>query len=206
MNTRQKFLVTLIAFAAASFSAIAQFRYGPMVGVTLNTLKFKQDLVSVKQQPGELAGLQGELMFPGIGFGIDIGLGYNQMGAHVNFGEKLVWSSLGYGNEHLYIHNISVPVHLRFKYTRLNGLEEKIAPLVYGGPEFNLQVGHTNCSMMKCSGGDIGLTVAVGAELFKHWQVVGAYTWGMSYACKTLLLDDYSARSRQWSVRVSYLF
>lgn len=206
MNIIRKTSLLLIVMMVASLAASAQFRYGPMVGVTLNTLKFKQDLVPVKNQVGELAGLQAELMFPGIGLGIDLGIGYNQGGAMVNFGEKLVWSSLGYGKEHVYIHSISIPIHLRFKYTRLNGLEDKIAPLVYGGPEFNLQVGHTNCSMLKCSGGDLGLTAAVGCELFKHWQVVGAYTWGMTYIAKTRLLDNFSARSRQWSVRVSYLF
>ncbi|MDE6301150.1 MAG: PorT family protein [Muribaculaceae bacterium] len=206
MNRLLKTTLLLLVFLAAVPVATAQFRYGPMVGVTLNSMKFKQELVSVKQQPGEMAGLQAELMFPGIGLGMDIGIGYNQEGAQVNFGQKEVWSSLGYGNEHVYIHNITVPIHLRFKYTRLDGLEEKIAPLVYGGPEFNLQVGHSNCSMLKCSGGDLGLTAAVGAELFRHWQVVGAYTWGMTYAAKTRLLDDFSARSRQWSVRVTYLF
>ncbi|MDE6317011.1 MAG: porin family protein [Muribaculaceae bacterium] len=206
MNKFLKYIVLAVLPIFAALQSSAQFRYGPMVGVTLNTFKFKQDLVSVKQQPGEMAGLQAELMFPGIGIGIDLGLLYNQQGAQVNFGEKKVWSSLGYGNEHLYIHNINIPVHLRFKYTRLDGLEDIIAPLVYGGPEFNLQVGHSNCSMLKCSGGDLGLTAAVGAELFHHWQVVGAYTWGMTYVGKTRLLDDFSARSRQWSIRVSYLF
>lgn len=206
MNKLLKSTLLALLLVIAALPAAAQFRYGPMVGVTLNTLKFKQDLVTVKQQVGEMAGLQAELMFPGIGVGIDLGIGYNQQGALVNFGEKTVWSSLNYGNEHLYIHNITIPIHLRFKYTRLNGVEDIIAPLVYGGPEFDIQVGHSNCSMMKCSGGDLGITAAVGAELYRHWQIVGAYTWGMTYAGKTRLLDDFSARSRQWSIRVSYLF
>lgn len=199
-------IVIAVASAALPISTSAQFRYGPVAGATINSLVFKQDLVSISSTPGGLAGIMGELMFPGIGFGIDLGFIYTQQGAKVNLGEKLIWSSLGYGKESVYLHNISIPVHLRFKYTRLNGLEEKIAPFVYGGPDFSIQVGHSNASAFKCSGGDLGLTAGIGVELYRNWQVSGSYTWGMTYALKTKLLDDFSARSRQWTVRVAYLF
>lgn len=176
------------------------------MGVTLNRLVFKQDLVDVTQQVGYMAGIQGELMFPGIGVGIDLGLLYNQQGAMVKLGQKEIWASEGYGSERVYLHNIQIPVHLRFKYTRLNGIEDKIAPIVFGGPEFNIQVAHGRCDAFKYSGGDLGLTAGVGAELFRRWQVTGSYTWGMSYALKTKLLDDFSAQSRQWTVKVAYFF
>lgn len=202
----KKFLILSIILLSVFGAAKAQFRYGPVVGVTLNSLVFKQDLVDVTQQVGYMAGIQGELMFPGIGVGIDLGLLYNQQGAMVKLGQKEIWASEGYGSERVYLHNIQIPVHLRFKYTRLNGIEDKIAPIVFGGPEFNIQVAHGRCDAFKYSGGDLGLTAGVGAELFRRWQVTGSYTWGMSYALKTKLLDDFSARSRQWTVKVAYFF
>lgn len=199
-------IIIMAVMALASLSASAQFRYAAIAGAEISTLKFKQDLVEVNTVAGFSAGVQGELMFPGIGLGIDIGLLYNQVGAKVHLGQKPVWSTLGYGDERLYIHNLNIPVHLRFKWTRMNGLEEKIAPFVYGGPEFNLQVGHSRCDAIKFSGGDMGLTAGIGVELFRRWQVSGAYTWGMTYALKTRLLDDFSARNRSWSIRVAYYF
>ncbi|MBJ2189175.1 MAG: PorT family protein [Muribaculaceae bacterium] len=202
----KKFLILSIILLSVFGAAKAQFRYGPVVGVTLNSLVFKQDLVDVTQQVGYMAGIQGELMFPGIGVGIDLGLLYNQQGAMVKLGQKEIWASEGYGSERVYLHNIQIPVHLRFKYTRLNGIEDKIAPIVFGGPEFNIQVAHGRCDAFKYSGGDLGLTAGVGAELFRRWQVTGSYTWGMSYALKTKLLDDFSAQSRQWTVKVAYFF
>ncbi|MCI9055529.1 MAG: PorT family protein [Muribaculaceae bacterium] len=202
----KKFLILSIILLSVFGAAKAQFRYGPVVGVTLNRLVFKQDLVDVTQQVGYMAGIQGELMFPGIGVGIDLGLLYNQQGAMVKLGQKEIWASEGYGSERVYLHNIQIPVHLRFKYTRLNGIEDKIAPIVFGGPEFNIQVAHGRCDAFKYSGGDLGLTAGVGAELFRRWQVTGSYTWGMSYALKTKLLDDFSAQSRQWTVKVAYFF
>lgn len=199
-------LIAVISTMVSPFVASAQFRYGPVAGVTLNNMVFKQDLVPISQTVGATAGVMSELMFPGIGFGLDLGLLYNQQGANVDLGSKKVWSSLGYGKEHVMIHAVEIPIHLKFKYTRLGGLEETIAPLVYGGPSFAIQAAHTNASAFKCSGGDLGLTVGAGAEILRHWQVTGSYTWGMTYLAKTRLLDDFSCRSRQWTVKVAYLF
>lgn len=184
----------------------AEFRYGPAVGITVNNLKFNQKLIPVSSQIGETAGISAEMMFPGIGFGLELGLLYNQQGAYVDLGSKTIWNTLGWGKEHVMLHTLQIPIHLRFKWTRLGGLEEKIAPLVFGGPDLTLQVGHSNAGAFKCSGGDLGLTAGIGAEIFQRWQVTGAYTWGMTYACKTKLLDNFSARSRQWTFRVAYYF
>lgn len=197
--------VLAILTASAAFTTQARMRWAATAGVTVNTLKFKQDLVTVGNTIGEQAGITGEVIFPGIGVGLDLGLLYNQQGAMVNLGERTIWQP-EYGNEHVYLHNIQIPIHLRLKYTRLNGIEDKIAPLVFGGPEFNIQVAHGKCDAFKYSGGDLGLTVGLGAELWKRWQITGSYTWGMTYVLKTKLLDNFSAQSRQWAVRVSYFF
>ncbi len=207
------FAAIAIIIACASFSATAQFRYSPVLGVNINNLNFKQDLVTVGQTVGATAGIQGELMFPGIGFGIDFGLLYNQSGAKVNLGERLIWSSDGYGNENVMMHNIQIPLHLRFKWTRMDGLEDYIAPFVYGGPEFVIHAGHNKIKgnegatkPFDYAGGSLGLTAGLGFEVFRNWQISGQYTWGMTYVLKTRLLDNFSARSSQWSVRVAYFF
>ena len=187
-------------------SSNAQFRRSVVAGVNINDLVFKQDLASVSTLIGAQAGVEGELMFPGIGFGLSFGLMYNQLGGQVNLGEKKIWASEGYGNEKLYLHNITIPLHLRFKWTRLNGFEDTLAPLIFGGPEFSILAGHSKCDAIKWAGGDLGLTAGVGAEIFKKWQVTASYTWGMTYSLKTKLLDDYSARQRHWAVRVAYFF
>lgn len=209
----KRLLSFLLAVAVLAGVARAEFRYGPIAGVNISSLTFKQDLVSVDQAVAYQAGLQGELIFPGIGFGIDLGLLYNQMGAYVNLGERRIWSSQGFGREHVMLHAIQIPVHLRFKWTRMNGLEDKIAPFVYGGPDFTIICGHNKIhgtegvpNPFKYAGGELGLTAGLGLELWKNWQVSASYTWGMTYALKTVLLDDFSARSNQWSIRLAYLF
>lgn len=199
-------IIILTLAIAGSFSANAQFRFAATAGPEFTTLKFKQDLVDVSQTFSYQLGVQGEIIFPGLGFGIDVGLLYNQLGAKVNLGERKVWSSLGYGNERVRLHTLQLPLHLRFKWTRLNGLEDVVAPFVYGGPDFNILVGHGKCDAFKYAGGDLSLTAGGGVELFKRWQVSFAYSWGMTYALKTKLLDNFSARSRSYSLRLAYFF
>ncbi len=205
---KRKLVSTIILMVAMllPLSSEAQFRRSVVAGVNINDLVFKQDLAGVSSTVGAQAGVEGELMFPGIGFGLSFGLMYNQLGGQVNLGEKKIWASEGYGNEKLYLHNITIPLHLRFKWTRLNGFEDTLAPLIFGGPDFSILAGHSKCDAIKWAGGDLGLTAGIGAEIFKKWQVTASYTWGMTYSLKTKLLDDYSARQRHWAVRVAYFF
>ncbi|MDE6136335.1 MAG: PorT family protein [Muribaculaceae bacterium] len=197
-------LIAVICLCAAG--AMAQFRAAGVAGVNINSLSFSQDLVPVDNAVGFHAGVLGELMFPGIGFGLDLGLLYNQAGAKVDLGSKEVWSSLGYGNERSYLHYVQIPLHLRFKWTRMSGLEEYVAPFVYGGPELNILVAHNKCKAYDYSGAEIGLTAGLGVEVMRDWQVSASYTWGMTNALETKLLDGFGARNRQWTVRVAYFF
>ena len=125
----KKFYLTLLLALVCVPAALAQFRWGVMAGFNYQKYNFKQD----------------ELMFPGIGFGMDFGLNYEMHGSRLHLGDQVVWASDGYGTEQSYIHLIQIPINLRFKYTRLNGVEQKIAPFVFGGPVFNIQCGHNSC-------------------------------------------------------------
>lgn len=194
-------------------TVVAQFRYAPVAGVNISDLKFKQDLFKVDKLVGAQVGIMGELMFPGLGFGMDFGLVYSQLGAKTDLGSREIWRADGFGDEKAMLHMLQIPVHLRFKWTRMNGLEDYIAPLVYGGPEFGILVGHSrikgNAGVAEpytYAGGDMGLTAGGGAEIFKRWQVCLQYTWGMTYLLKTRKLENVSAQNRQWTVRVSYFF
>ncbi|ROT03681.1 PorT family protein [Muribaculaceae bacterium Isolate-104 (HZI)] len=202
---------TIIALALAAAALLpvaskAQFRYGPMVGISVSDLKFKQNLISVDKTIGYSGGIVAEMMFPGIGFGIDLGLYYERRGAKLNLGEKKVWAVQNYGTENLGLHYVALPLHLRFKYTRLNGLEDIIAPLVYAGPTFGIHVGNSKLPAFDFSGGDLAIEVGAGAELFKNWQLTCSYNMGMTYVTKAKILTNYSARAHEWNIRVAYLF
>ena len=187
-------------------TANAQLRYGATAGVSFNDLKFKQDLIGVDSEVGYSAGLFSEIMFPGIGFGIDMGLMYTQRGATLHLGDKYVWASDGYGTERAYLHYVEIPINLRFKFHQLNGFEDYCAPFLFAGPSFTILAGHGNIEALEYAGGDVGIQVGAGAELFKNWQISASYNWGTTYALKTKKLDDFSAQNRSWNIKIAYLF
>ncbi len=127
-------------------------------------------------------------------------------GGKVDFGGRPVWSTDGYGNESVWLHQLSVPLHLRFKYTRFGGLERTIAPFAYAGPEFNFTLGHGGNAPLEYPAGSVGVQVGLGAELFQRLQVSLSYTWGLTYEIRTIKLDNFSARSQHWGVHVAWFF
>ena len=184
----------------------AQTRWGVFAGVDYTNLSFDQDLFTINQNVGATAGVTGELMIPGIGFGVDASLLYTQRGATLNLGERPLWSSQGYGKENMLLHYLEIPIHLKFKFKNLNGLENTIMPILFAGPEFSFLVGHSNIKAMEYAGGEFGIDVGVGCEILQRFQVNASYCWGMSYALKTKQLDDFSARNRCWKLACTYFF
>ncbi len=201
-----KKLVVILMLLVSCVTASAEFRWGPTAGVNISTLHWKQDLVTTKYLCGPNAGIMGEIMIPGIGFGIDLGLRYSMMGAKVNFGEREIWSSEGMGNENVYFQTIQIPLNLRFKWTRMNGAERYAAPFVYVGPLFNFNVAMSKVDCLEYPAGSVGLQCGIGGEFFERFQLSAGYYWGLSYNCRTYKLDNFSAQNRSWQINVAVLF
>ena len=178
-----------------AFSALAEFRWGPTAGINVSELYWKQDLVENKLLVG-----------PGIGFGVDFALKYSMHGSNVDFGQQNIWSSDGYGKEDVWFHTLQIPINLRFKWTRMNGLEHYVAPFVYGGPVFNFNLSTSDLPIIEHPAGSFGLQCGIGGEFFERYQLSAGYYWGISYDCRTVKLDNFSARSRGWQVNVAVLF
>lgn len=201
-----RYFAAAAVILGASFTSRADFRYGAEAGVGLTNLSFKQDIVDVTGAVGPRLGVTGEMMFPGLGFGLRLGALYTMNGAKMDLGSRWMWQSQGYGKEHVMLHTLELPVNLEFKWTKMNGFEDTLAPFVFGGPVFTFNIAHSKCKTMQFPFGSVGLRAGIGAEILRRWQVTGAYTWGMTYTIKARQLQDYSARNRFWSVGVTYFF
>ncbi|MCM1028237.1 MAG: porin family protein [Pseudoflavonifractor sp.] len=196
----------VMAILSSAPKAAAQFRYGPMVGANFTSLKFRQDLFSIDSEVGPAAGIAGEMMFPGIGIGLDLGLLYQMRGSTLHMGQREIWASQGYGKEDMDLHMVSIPIHLKLKWHRLGGFEEKLAPIFYVGPTFSFMAGHSSIDAMKFSGGDVAIDLGIGAEIFRRWQITGGYSFGMTYLAKAKILTDFSCRANSWNIRLAYYF
>lgn len=187
-------------------SAFAQFRWGATAGFNHQKYHFKQDLMRVDASPGFSAGIMGELMFPGIGLGMDFGLNYEMHGSKLHFEDQVIWASDGYGAEQSNIHLIQIPINLRFKYTRLNGIEKTVAPFVFGGPVFNIMCSHNSVPPLEYSSGSVGLQAQLGAELFTKLQISAGYYWDLTYEGRTRKLENFSMKPQGWEVKAVYFF
>lgn len=199
-------LILLTIILVTSLGASAEFRWGPTAGVNFSTLHWKQDIAATSGLTGFDVGLAGELMIPGIGFGIDLGLRYNLHGAKVNFGDHNVWAIDGIKNQNVWFHTLEIPLNLKFKWTRMNGFEKTLAPFIYGGPVFNFTLGTNKAPALQHPAGYVALQVAAGVELFEHYQISAGYSWGVSYQAKTVKLDNYSASTRGAIINLAYFF
>ena len=181
MKLLKRILLSLLLVLTA-FTSSAEFRWGPTVGVNISELYWKQDLVT------------------------DFGLKYVMHGAEVNFGEREIWSSDGFGNEKVWFHTLQIPLNLRFKWTRMNGLEHYVAPFAYGGPVFTFNLATSDLSCIEHPAGSFGLQCGIGAEFLEKFQLSAGYLWGISYDVRTVKLDNFSGRTRGWVVNFAWLF
>lgn len=202
----RKNLFAIILLVATCLSASAEFRWGPSLGVNFSTLHWRQKLANTSMRTGFSAGLAGELMIPGIGFGIDLGMRYNLHGAHVDFGEHKVWAIDGIKNQNVWFHTLEIPLNLKFKWTRMNGFERILAPFIYGGPVFNFTLATNKAPALQHPVGYVAMQVAAGVELFEHYQISGGYSWGVSYQTRTIKLDNYSASPQGAFINLAYFF
>lgn len=200
----KKFVLVLVAIIMG-LGANAELRWGPTASLNFNSFHWKEPLLETHLQVGFDAGIMTEIMIPGIGFGVDAGLTYGMRRSRVNFGEWEVWNSQGFGDENVVLHTINIPLHLRFKYTRLEGVEETIAPLVYAGPVFQINASNS-CKALESPFGTVALDFGLGCELFQKYQITVSYLWGVSYSVRTKVLDNLSGRSDGFKINFATFF
>ena len=197
-------LITALILTTAATAQTAS-RWGITAGANYNELHFKQtDIVPCKKMFGPQLGVTGEMNFSGIGFGVDGSLLYTLKQGKVNYGDRTIWSSLGYGNETVSMHYLDVPLHLKFKYNRLGGAESTIMPLVYVGPQFSFLVHGNHGDLNKYPPVNVYLDMGAGIELMERLQIRAGYNFSIGQTLHTRLLDDNVAKNRTWYCNLTW--
>ncbi|MBQ0120825.1 MAG: PorT family protein [Bacteroidales bacterium] len=199
--------ILVIAFIATALQAQAQTqtRWGVTAGLNYNEIHFKQtDILTVTKGFGPQVGVTGEMNIPGVGFSVDASLLYAMRSGKINYGEREVWKSQGLGNETCMMHSIDVPLNLKFKYRKLDGLENTIMPMVMAGPTFSFLVAKNLNQVNQYRPVSVLLHMGVGAELFKKVQVSVNYNFNVGETLRTRVLDENNAKNRCWTVSATY--
>lgn len=203
----------LLVLAVALLCAVSSFaqperRWGVTIGGNYNEIHFKQsDIFDSDPMFGGSIGVTGDLMIPGVGFGIDGSILYTFRQGRVHFGDKRAWESQGIETQAVQLHYIDVPLNLKFRYSRLGGLESTIMPFVYAGPTFSFLAGHNKVgNALKYTTVNVLLHAGIGVELFNKVQISGGYSFSVGQNLGTKILDEHVAKHRTWFVQATYFF
>ncbi len=198
-------LIAMLLLCATAATAQTTSRWGITASANINEVHFKQtDIVPSEGAWGPQVGLTGEMNFSGVGFGVDAGLLYTLKQGKVNYGSRTMWSAVGAGNETVSMHYLDVPLHLKFKWHRMGGLETTIMPLVYVGPQFSFLVGANNKNLNTYPPVNVYLDMGAGIELFERCQLRAGYNFSVGQTFHTKLLDDNVAKNRTWYFNVTW--
>ncbi len=198
-------LIAAVLLTTAAATGQTTSRWGITAGATINEVHFKQkDIVPSKRAMGPQVGVTGEMNFSGIGFGVEGSLLYSLKQGKVNYGERTVWSTLGAGNETVSMHYLDVPLHLKFKYHRLGGIESTIMPLAYVGPQFSFLMHGNHSNLNKYSPVSVYLDMGIGFELMERVQLRGGYNFSIGQSFHTKMLDENVAKNRTWYFNLTW--
>ena len=197
--------ITTLLIATAAASGQTTSRWGITAGATINEVHFKQhDIVPSKRAVGPQLGVTGEMNFSGIGFGVEGSLLYTLKQGKVNYGERTIWESQGFGDEMVSMHYLDVPLHLKFKYNRLGGAESTIMPMVFVGPQFSFLMHGNHGNINKYLPVSVYLDMGLGCELMERVQLRGGYNFSIGQSFHTKMLDENVAKNRTWYFNVTW--
>ena len=198
-------LITILLLSAATAMSQTTSRWGITAGANINNIHFKQsDILETKTMWGPQVGVTGEMNFSGIGFGVDGALLYSLRQGKVNYGGREAWASLDCGNENIAMHYIDVPLHLKFKYRRLNGFESTLMPLVYFGPQFSFLPYGNHRELNSYPPVNVYLDMGVGCEIKERLQIKAGYNFSIGQSFHTKLLDENFAKNRTWYFNLTW--
>ena len=209
MRSYIKFLIISVALLSA-LSSVAQpvRRWGVTIGGNYNEIHFKQtDIFESDRKFGGSIGVTGDMMIPGVGFGIDASILYTLRQGRIHLGDRRAWESQGIETQTAQLHYIDVPLNLKFRYSKLGGLESSLMPFIYAGPTFSFLAGHNKMGdALKYTTVNVLLHAGIGVELFNRVQVSGGYSFSVGQNLGTKLLDEHVAKHRTWFVQATYFF
>lgn len=199
-------LVVVAAIAALVAQAQPQRRWGITAGGNYNEIHFKQsDIQDSDRMFGGSLGITGDLMIPGVGFGLDGSVLYTLRQGKVHFGDWRIWDSQGIETQAVRLHYIDVPINIKFRYSNLGGFESTLMPFIYAGPTFSFLAGHNKVNdALNYTTMSVLLHAGIGVELFNRLQISGGYSFSIGQTLRTKLLDEHVAKNRTWFIQATY--
>ncbi|MDE6371520.1 MAG: porin family protein, partial [Duncaniella sp.] len=192
-----------LAASAMTASAGDIFKFGPKVGMTVNSLHFNNDLLDSGNKAGWTAGLMTEFRVPIIGIGADLSAMYVRRNS-----KYMIQNNISKDNRDY----IEIPLNLRYNFS-LPVVGKFVAPYLGVGPSVsfltskkNIENAYANKSV------DWAVNFGIGVQLMSHVDISARYGLGLTKAVKTFYPSavgepaGIQGKNRYWTVSVAYLF
>lgn len=171
----------------------AQVRFGVKGGMSFNSLDFKGDFGTAKENmSGFYLGPMAEVTIPVIGLGIDGSLLFSSRGKDA------------YGNKQI---GAEIPLNLKYTF----GLGSTLGVFVAAGPDFFFNFAeakkYKDISFER-KNTQVGLNIGAGLKLLRHLQLSANYTvpLGDSFTAENAKGKDYSYKNKAWQISLAYMF
>lgn len=204
MKSITRILAVVMLMLATAFTANAQFKFGPRIGLEVNQLHFNSDLFDGDNRAGFTGGLQAEFMIPAIGFGFDASVMYVRRDA------KFI-NEIQTENDYVSVSRdyISIPVNLKYKLS-IPVVSNIMKPYVFTGPEFAFLTSRKAINEAWSSKKvDTSWNVGLGLEFINHLQVSASYGFGISKAAEHVGITESTTiegKNKYWTVTAAWLF
>ena len=202
---RLTLIIAATLLVAAAATAQTTSRWGITAGANINKIHFKQqDIAPTSRMWGPQLGVTSEMNFSGIGFGVEASLLYTLKQGKVDYGSRTVWAAEGVGNETVSMHYLDVPLHLKFKWHRMGGLESTFMPMIFVGPQFSFLMHGNHSELNTYPPVNVYPDMGAGCELFERWQLRAGYNFSVGQSFHTKKLDENVAKNRTWYINLTY--
>ena len=194
--------------AAPSVSAAGPIKFGVKDGISVNDLKFNEELVSSNNRTGFTGGFTAQFVAPIIGIGCDLSAMYTHRSNRISGGEDVNGNPVGSMNVNR--DYIELPLNLRWEMNVI-GISNIICPFLTTGPDFSFLLSKQNVKdAWNQKKFDVAWNFGVGLQLFTHLQVGASYGLGITKTVEKVSSitagPEITGRNNYWTVTAAWLF
>lgn len=200
MKAIKRIMLAVVAIVAIAGSANAQFKFGPRVGINVNSMHFNEKVLDSDNRSGWTAGLEGEFTVPVIGIGLDASFMYVRRTLEYSEGHEVNTRHSDY---------FEIPINLKWK-IGVPVIGKIIKPYIFTGPSFAFMTSKRAINdAFKFKSVDTSWNVGLGLEFFSHLQVSAYYGFGLNNAIENVSKIDtekIDGKTHCWTVTAAWLF
>lgn len=213
MKFLRTILVAALVLAGISAQAGDVFRFGPRLGMEVNSMRLNSGIFQNDNRAGFTGGLEMEATIPVVNLGFDLSVMYVHrvnrnaaLNAGIPADDAALIASDNYRNRDY----IEIPLNLKYK-IGLPVVGRIVTPYVFTGPSFAVLASKreiTNAYKNKAF--DLAWNFGIGLQLVNHLQIGASYGLGLTKTVETLTSYQGAApiegKNNYWTVTAAWLF